>query len=383
MPQTVISTEHSIRVNRIISALFLVLGMVFSTWASRIPHIRDIIELTATTFMWTLLARGLSQVLFFPISAFMVEILGGKKASFLSGLVLVGTLPFYPIMPDWISLLVLFILVGGFSGAFDISINALGAEAEKNQNKPLMSRLHAWFCVGNFGGALLGTVSIYLNISTILHFSIVSMGLLAILTYSQTVLLSVDSGAPKKTMKFVLPHGGLLWLGVIAFLGAVVEGSINNWVTLFYSDVILTSESLAPVGYVAYSGAMLIGRLYADRIKQRFGGRKTMFLSVTLASIGLTLSVVFPEIWIATIGFALAGIGFSVVFPFVFSAAGREGSLAISSVATMGYLGGIVAPLLIGLIVEKAGLQLGFVVLVVAGYLMLVASLKAKLLTKT
>jgi len=82
-----------------------------------------------------------------------------------------------------------------------------------------------------------------------------------------------------------------------------------------------------------------------------------------LAGLGVFIAVAAPSIAVAIIGFVIAGAGVATVFPFVFSAAGRHGAIALAGVATLGYSGSLIGPPMVGLLVHRFGLQvaLGFV----------------------
>ena len=57
-------------------------------------------------------------------------------------------------------------------------------------------------------------------------------------------------------------------------------------------------------------------------------------------------------------GFAVAGMGMALVFPFVFSAAGAQGPVALAGVASMAYSGSLMGPPVIGAIAEGLGMQI-------------------------
>jgi hypothetical protein len=77
----------------------------------------------------------------------------------------------------------------------------------------------------------------------------------------------------------------------------------------------------------------------------------------------LFFNVYAPNPYFALVGFAVAGIGLSLVFPFVFSAAGREGTVALAGVATMTYSGTLMGPPMLGAIAHSIGIEaaMGFI----------------------
>lgn len=81
------------------------------------------------------------------------------------------------------------------------------------------------------------------------------------------------------------------------------------------------------------------------------------------------------------LGFTLVGLGYCTLFPLVFSAAGNtpgvSPGIALASVATLGYMGFLAGPPLIGLVAHATSLRVSFM-LVAA--LALLISLMAGLL---
>jgi MFS family permease len=79
-----------------------------------------------------------------------------------------------------------------------------------------------------------------------------------------------------------------------------------------------------------------------------------------VAAVGLGLSLAVGDPLFALVGFASAGVGFSIIFPAALSAAGRtKGAAAgpaIAAVATAGYFGFLIGPPSIGFVAELFGL---------------------------
>jgi len=75
----------------------------------------------------------------------------------------------------------------------------------------------------------------------------------------------------------------------------------------------------------------------------------------------------------AGFGFMLTGFGVSCVIPMIFSMAGRSAGMssgsAIAAVSTVGYLGFLIVPPLVGSVAELAGLQWSFGLMAAFGVL--------------
>lgn len=349
-----------------IPTLFLLLGVVYASWAARLPAVRDALSLDPATLGTVLLGGGLGAVASFPLAAWLVGHYGARKAALISGVAILLVLPVMAILPNWPLLLLGMVGFGATTSCFDVAINALGAEEERAAGRSIMSMLHAWFCVGTFGGALLSSAAAGLGLSPLLHFVLIVLALGLPLFWSYRVLPCDQPDRELGKKHFALPHGALIWLGLIAFLGALSEGSLTDWIALYLHDHLRASEAIAPLGYAAFAGSMLLARLVGDRLKERFGARRLVAASSLLSALGVLVAVLAPNVPLAVLGFGLAGLGVAAVFPCVFSAAGREGAASLAAVATLGYTGALMGPPMMGYVVHGAGLQGGMIFLALA-----------------
>lgn len=363
-------------------AAFFILGAAFATWASRIPAIRDISALTPITLGYVLMGKGIGTVIIMPVVTMGIHHFGAKKSAFTYGLVIIGMLMFMAVSPNWETLAAVLFIGGAGASGYNICINALGSKIEVSTGKSHMSTIHSWFGVGNFTGAIIGTGLASQQLPAMYHFWGMALLLLVVLMVIYK-FLPEDAPDPEKSRTgFKLPHGGLIWLGAICFLGASIEESINNWVALFFTDYIGTSDGWAPIGYAAYAGALLMMRLVGDRLKPRFGAKALLTGGSLVAAGGIILAILSPNVVVATLGFAAAGAGVALTFPMVFSAAGKEGAVALASVATMGYVGGMVSQPIMGYLVDNFELTGGFIFITICMIAIASASWRARLLAK-
>jgi MFS family permease len=360
--------------------LFLLLGTVFATWAARIPAIRDAQQLNAADLGLVLLCGGIGSVLSFPIASFQIGHFGARKAALQSGAALLSILALQAWMPTPVCLMAGMLAMGAAACSFDVAINAIGAELEKAGGRSMMSMLHAWFCVGTFGGALLGSVLAGVQLDVHWHFALVALALALPLWLAFGALPHDAPDAALGKRSFALPHGPLVMLGVIAFCGSIAEGSIGSWSGVFLVDRLHVSDGVAPLGYAAFAAAMLAVRLVGDRLKERFGARAVVATGALLAALGVYGTVAAPTVTLAVIGFALTGAGVATVFPFMFSAAGRYGAASLAGVATMGYSGSLMGPPVIGFVAHHFGMAAGMLLVGTLNLAVAVAAAKAKAL---
>ena len=113
------------------------------------------------------------------------------------------------------------------------------------------------------------------------------------------------------------------------------------------------------------------GRFIGDKLALRMGIKKILEASGIVIGVGLMIAVIFPNITAATIGFLLVGIGVSSVVPIVYSQAGKQKTMsagvALAAVSTIGFMGFLLGPPLIGFIAEAFGLQWSFSLIALLG----------------
>ncbi len=338
-------------------ALFAWFGVLMGSWVGRIPALRDGVQVSHGQLSFILLMGGLGAVLSFPLSSRLMAHFGGKRTMLISGIALLAVLLAIGAAPTVPLLMAAVLMLGLVASTYDVGMNAVAARHETASGKSHMSLLHACACAGGLAGVTLGSGMAALQVSPLLHFAALALPFVLLLKWGVEHLPADDAGERIEKKAFVLPRGGLALLGALGFLGAIAEGSIADWAGIFMKDHFGASDGFAPLSLAAFSTMMLLSRLLGDRLKGRHGAKPLVVGGALLAAAGLFFAVVAPNQYYALAGFALAGTGLALVFPFVFSAAGREGTVALAGVATMTYSGSLMGPPLLGGIAHTLGLQ--------------------------
>ena len=355
-------------------SLFAWFGVVMGSWAGRIPALREGVHISHHMLSLVLLCGGLGAVMSFPVSSRLMASCGGRHTMLISGVALLMVLLCIGFASSLPLLMLAVLMLGITASIFDVGMNSVAAHHETMNGSSAMSLLHAYACAGGLAGAAMGSVMAGLDISPALHFLMLMLPLILLLTLGHACV-AADGGEKIEKKSFVLPQGPLALLGGLGFLGSVVEGSIANWSGIFLRDHFGVSAGFAPLSLTAFSTMMLLSRLFGDRLKIKHGARKLICTGALVAAAGLFSAVFATGAQVALAGFALAGLGLSLVFPFVFSAAGRDGPIALAGVATMTYAGNLVGPPLLGGVAHALGMQaamggmagLGIVIAMVAG----------------
>ncbi len=358
--------------------LFILLGVIYASWAARIPAIRDNLTLDPAQLGFVLLGAGIGAVASFPLAAWLVDRFGGPHAAWYAGLGLLLTLPCLALAPSLWWLITAAFFLGAGSGCFDVAINAIGTEQERIAGRSTMSLLHAWFCVGTLSGALLGAAMAGMGVTVAVHFGLIAVVMLLPLYLCAHRLPPMRAERDPTRKLFAVAHGPLVMLGIIGFCGAVAEGSIADWSGVFMTDRLHVHDGVAPLAFAGFACLMLLARLVCDRFKDRFGARKVVASGALLAAAGLVLALLAFNVPATIAGFALAGAGLAAVFPFVFSAAGRHGSTALAAVATFSYSGGLIGPPVIGFLAHHWSLSFGLCFVAVLAIGIAIAASRAR-----
>ncbi|MDX2005854.1 MAG: MFS transporter [Meiothermus sp.] len=362
-----------------ISAIFFVCGFAFAVWASRIPAIKEHLGLNVGEFGLVLLGMPIGLVFSMQLTGWGIARLGSKWVNMAASVAYCLVLPLLALAPNGWALAAVLFAFGFTQAAMDISMNAQAVELGKRYSRPIMSSFHALFSLGGLVGAGLGSVAAALSVTPLPFFSLMMVVSLLIVLVSFRYL--VETPLEPGGVHFAWPKGVLLGLGLILFCTGLGEGAMVDWAAVFMRQVMGSSEAVAALAFSVFSVSMVIGRLTGDWFTHRFGPVRLARGSGIVAIAGLLALVLAPQPWVALLGFLLTGFGFCSLFPLVFSAAGKvpgiNPGVALASVATLGYMGFLTGPPLIGLIGHASSLQVSFAVLMV---LMLVIPLWAGLL---
>ena len=80
------------------------------------------------------------------------------------------------------------------------------------------------------------------------------------------------TAASSERPAFAVPHGIVLFIGVLCFIVFLAEGAVLDWSAVFLTVGTRHRRADAGLGYAAFALTMTVGRLTGDRIVRRVGG---------------------------------------------------------------------------------------------------------------
>jgi MFS transporter, FHS family, glucose/mannose:H+ symporter len=245
-------------------------------------------------------------------------------------------------------------LVGFGAGTLEVLLNRLVELLAGDEPGAALTRLHSTWGMGAVAIPLVVAVVVQLG----LNWRVAGVLLLIYLALCVAVILrwpefKVDHGPEVKWR--TVPWRSILMFIAMFFVYTGVETAVGGWATTFFAkqgEGVFLGASATSLFFLM----LTIGRLlFASRV-DRLGFARVVRLSNGLGAAALLLTF-FPSL--ALIGFGLAGLAFSVVFPTMLAWAARQhpdlrAQMTSLSIASAG-LSGLFVPSIIGVAVATIG----------------------------
>jgi MFS family permease len=364
-----------------ISLYFFFAGLIFSSWASRIPDVKDMFALNEAELGAVLFMLPLGALLALPVVGWVVHRLGSKRASVASLLLYTVLLFLISKAHSVLSISIVLFLFGVIGNFANIAMNTQGLSVQHKLKKPILSGLHAMWSLGAFLAAAITGWTMSVGYSMEMHFGMIALAAAGVTLFFSFSLIQDVAGEHRQKV-FALPNRGLLLMGIICFCVAMSEGAMADWSSLYYRQVVHELNKVSTVGYTAFALCMALGRFFGDRLLQALGYSSVLKLNgiLVLIGMGLALAINTPEAVI--IGFALVGFGVSSVIPIVYMRSAKSKSMApsaaIAAVSSIGFMGFLFGPPIIGFIAQETGLRLALSIVAFLGMMIWLLSIRMK-----
>ena len=362
------------RARTAVAVAFVVNGLAFASWISRLPAVRDALALSPAQLGLLLLCLSGGAVVALPLSGPVIARTGpaaavlGGAATTAAGLLAVAA----GVASGSVGLAGTgLVLTGLGTGTWDVAMNVEAADVEHRLGRVLMPRFHAGFSVGTVGGALLGAGAAALSVPVAAQ--LVATAVVAVLAIAVTVrsFLPVVALAPQDR-----PSAGTAWreprtlaIGLLVLAFALIEGTANDWLTIALVDGHGTSEAVGAVGFGVFVAAMTVVRTVGGTLLGRYGRPAVLRAGAGVAAVGLLLVVLADPLPLVVLGALLWGSGAALGFPVGMSAAADDpvrAPVRVSVVSSLGYTAFLAGPPLVGFLAEAAGILRALLVVLVA-----------------
>ena len=379
------------RIRYAVLSFFLAQGLCFSSWASRIPDVKEIFEVNYA-FYWglVLFLIPVGKFVAIPLAGYLVSKLGSRvmvQASILGyalSLFAIGT-------AHHIYLLGVYLFCFGvFWNLCDISLNTQGIGIERLYGRTIMASFHGGWSLAACVGALIGFIMIVSGIEPFWHFTGVALLIACIVLVSRKYLQAdveaasdeAPSEKPKEApalLSFIRrPEMLLLQLGLVGLFALVVESAMFDWSGLYFESVLQAPKSLQ-IGFLVFMVMMTVGRFLTNSAYNLLGKQKVLQVAGFLIFAGFFVSALLGDVFEAmaakvvvnSLGFMMLGLGISCMVPTIYSLVGAKSKtpvgIALTILSSISFIGSLIAPLLIGAISQAFNMKYAYMVVGLLG----------------
>lgn len=362
------------------AVVFASLNFVFGTWAIYIPSVKSGLAIDKSQLGIAIFFLALGTFSVLPFAARLIRFFGLGKSTGLGVLCIVITAVFPFLSASYTHLIIALFFLGAAQGFTDIAMNGLVAHIEKEDQQSIMSVTHGFFSLGGVLAGL-GSFAMAWISNPVAHMSIALVLVVLANLYFFPLYRNIKAPVVPKAKVSLEEIKPFLLLGVISFIVMGSEGAIVDWSGLYLQEVSVAPEFLIGGGFFLFSMCMTIARFFGDQWSDRFGSIQIIAIGALVASLGYLL-VLSTDTYLALLGFALNGLGFSVIIPEVFRIAGQSKTIdpakAMSVVAGFGYSGFLLTPVVLGAVSESFGLAIGFSGLLISVLLVMLLAFRFK-----
>lgn len=359
----------------------MVVGLYWGSFAGLVPDLKAAIGASDGVFGMAMFVASFGAVAAMWLAPRADAALGARA---LQGAALAMALAF--LLPGWawgaVSFALAMLLASAGSGALDVLMNTRVSEIEAREKRSLMNLNHALFSFAYAGAALCAGVFREAGFGPQTVFAVifgVALVLIALM-YCPPAPRPEDSGGRLDARMGLVIFGGVIIL--IAFLS---EQATEAWSALHLERGLGGSAAQGALGPAILGLTMGIGRLSGQVIAAHVRETIVLQIAACIAAIGVVIAASAQSLTLAYFGFAILGIGVSVVAPMAYSAVGKrvtdaERGLVITRISVIGYLGFFIGPPLMGGVSELFGLRASF--FLVGAILLLISLVFAPLLRR-
>ncbi|MGB0115145.1 MAG: MFS transporter [Ilumatobacteraceae bacterium] len=389
------------RALRSVAVQFFANGTVYATVIPRLPDIRERVDISIGALGLVLTIGSIAGLVGSLLTARVIASVGSRRVMIYGAVLSIGALPIIGFATSPVVLAAALMLLLFFDIFIDVAMNVQGSALSARRHTPVMNRLHGLWSLGSVAGGVLTVVLLRADVSTPVHLTVVACLLIGVLMFVAPGLLHRDE-TPELTDAVAAlgsePTGGTLVagtltdegpmgrvpaggaetpvagrgrtrFGVVPMLLAIggatamtIEITNGDWASFRLGDDLAARPGIAGLGFLTFTTGMTIGRLGGDWVQVRVGTNNLFKLSALIAGMGSALAMLVPNVGVSVVGFLIAGLGTSILFPQLYDRAARAPGPPGSGFASMliGQRGaGVLAPLIVGALADTTAFSVG------------------------
>ena len=257
--------------------------------------------------------------------------------------------------------------VGIVIGGIEIILNLEADRTEHMIGHRIMNRAHAFWSFGFFSAGIISALVAQSGLSPQTHLFL----MVPLVIVGVALILGRFDPAPHRTgtsdekpPQFAVPTMAIMVLVAVTLSAMIMEGAGIDWAAIYMRDVFAVSPFLSGFAVALGAGAQAVTRFFADPFVERYSPTAVSRVLLGVLGVGVLLVFFAPSDWLALVGFALMGVGTSVIFPLAMSAAAqltdRPAPTNVASLAQISFVAFLLGPPLLGYVAEHFGIRWSF-----------------------
>ena len=365
---------------RPVAVAFVVFGLFWGTWAVAAADIEQALELSHGR-LGLLLSVALAGAAVTNAAGGALAERRGAGAVLRGALAVWGTLVLVGATVDHpVALAAVLAMAVAAGGLVDVAMNVSAMAALAGRPGSFV-RFHAYFNAGAACGA--GATAVLLGQLVSWRWSWAAIGVAALVVARMCGRASLPAGEPGDRVPLtgalrLLRREHLVLVAIAFAIGSIVEGGIELWGVLFLRTHLASGLLVGGVSAVIAYTVAAATRVAVGPLAGRHGAVGGVAVGAGAAALGAVVLALAPVDWLAGAGLVLAFGGISLCWPLLLAHA-SAGSLrpgpVVGAVTSIGYLGFVAGPAVVGWLSAVAGLRSGLLLL--AGAAVFVAAAPA------
>lgn len=357
--------------------VFFVNGAVLSSWAPRIPEVKDDLALTDGALGIALLGIALGAVPAMLITGRVLRNARDVTVCAVAALAFPSALPLIGFATGLATLMAVLLLLGVLSGVLDVAMNTAAMRVQAVEQKRIIGTLHGAYSIGVMAGAGTAAWAVHLKADLTAHFLASSACLLVLGAVAAAVLVASTSHsredarqsqttAPMAPTDKPRSRGGWvpITVAVLALSGFLLEGMVTDWSSLLLQRDMGADPAFAASALTVFSAAMFLSRTASDMLSRYIPDGIFVVVAAGAVAVPTAAAIMVESPGVALVAVILIGLCAGPMFPLALTRAAHARPHEVAGVSArlsvIGYAAYLAGPPVIGVAAEYTGLPATF-----------------------
>ncbi|KQQ05692.1 MULTISPECIES: MFS transporter [unclassified Rathayibacter] len=371
-------TREDRRARGAVAALFLTNGALFANLIPRYPEIKADLGLDNAAYGVAIAAFPAGAILAGLAAGALIRRFGSGRAAVMGTILTAAGTIVAGFSPSLLAFAAALLVAGATDAITDVAQNTHGLRVQRRYGRSIINSFHAIWSIGAVLGGSMAAGAIALGLPRAVHLSISGVLFAIVSLVALRFCLpgkddETEPGAVPAVRGRITARVGfvLAALVAVAIAGTLVEDAASTWAAVYLNGTLGAPAAVAAYGFVALVGAQFVGRIFGDRLVDRFGQRTVVRVGGVITALGMGAALLLPSVPGTILGFAAAGFGLATTVPAAMHEAdeipGLRAGTGVTLVSWLMRLGFLLSPPIVGLVADGAGLRVGLLVVPLAG----------------